>query len=244
MNPQQLSPGDRDDREVLIGRIKGTLLDDETIQYWRKDPRHYLRVATMAVFELVPSRFRTLTERLRQPSARAEIPAVLARRQGQYRTSAARIRGNSHSRYRRLDQFLSRGRTEGLCRRRGSGLKHDFTASNDAAIAARRGLQSLPGKSAEPGRWRFALKSAVFVERLTDNGMVTLPVSQLPDIALRQLHKDQAALKAAAHEVDPSKSAGAVVEDIRRQHPSAETLLPTAEQDLSGLRAFVSSIAS
>ena len=79
MNPQPLSPGDRDDREVLIGRIKGTLLDDETIQYWRKDPSRYIRVATMAVFELVHRDFAPLAERLRAAIARErEIPAVLA----------------------------------------------------------------------------------------------------------------------------------------------------------------------
>jgi len=33
--PTSLSAKDRDDREVLIGTIKGALLDDETIQYWR-----------------------------------------------------------------------------------------------------------------------------------------------------------------------------------------------------------------
>src|SRR5271170_3490336 len=38
MDPKALNPMDRDDREVLIGVIKGQLLDDETIQYWRKDP--------------------------------------------------------------------------------------------------------------------------------------------------------------------------------------------------------------
>src|ERR1700691_30639 len=74
----RLSPADRDDREVLIGRIKGTLLDDDTIQYWRTDPSRYSRLATSAVFELVHRDFAPLLERLRSAIAREhEISAVL-----------------------------------------------------------------------------------------------------------------------------------------------------------------------
>src|ERR1700723_4152185 len=46
MDPHGLGPWDRDDREALIGHIKGELLDDEAIQYWRRDPGRYSRVAT------------------------------------------------------------------------------------------------------------------------------------------------------------------------------------------------------
>ncbi len=241
MNPQPLSPGDRDDREVLIGRIKGTLLDDETIQYWRKDPSRYIRVATMAVFELVHRDFAPLAERLRAAIARErEIPAVLAAAKANIEHPPRAfveiaIRGIAGS-----INFYRDGAPQAFAAVEDPGLKGDFTASNDAAIAALEDYKAFLETQLSQADGDFALKSAVFVERLTDNEMVTLPVSQLRDIALRQLRKDQAALKAAAHEVDPSKSADAVVEDIRRQHPSADTLLPTAEQDLSGLRAFVS----
>jgi hypothetical protein len=79
MDPLGLGPRDRDDREALIGHIKGELLDDEAIQYWRKDPGRYRRVATSAVFELVHRDFAPLAERLRSAIARErEIPAVLA----------------------------------------------------------------------------------------------------------------------------------------------------------------------
>jgi len=36
MDSRRLTPWERDDREMLMGRIKGTLLDDdEAVQYWR-----------------------------------------------------------------------------------------------------------------------------------------------------------------------------------------------------------------
>jgi hypothetical protein len=241
MNSRQLSPGDRDDREVLIGRIKGTLLDDETIKYWRKDPSRYTRVATLAVFELVHRDFAPLAERLRAAIARErEIPAVLAAGKTNidhppraFVEIAIRNIAGSIS-------FFRDGAPRAFAAVEDPELKRDFAISNDAAIAAFEDYKAFLETQLSKADGEFALKSELFVERLADNEMVALPVGKLRDIALRQLHTDQAALKTAAHEVDPAKSVGAVVEDIRRQHPNADTLLPTAEEDLSGLRAFVS----
>jgi uncharacterized protein (DUF885 family) len=240
MNPQQLSPGDRDDREVLMGRIKGTLLDDETIKYWRKDPSRYSRVATLAVFELVHRDFAPLAERLRAAIARErEVPAVLAAGKVNIEHPPRAfveiaLRGIAGS-----INFYRDGAPKAFAAVADPELQRDFATSNDAAIAAFEDYKAFLETQLSKADGDFALQSAVFVERLTDNEMIALPVSELHDIALRQLHKDQAALKVAAHEVDPAKSVGAVVEDIRRQHPNAATLLPTAEEDLSGLRAFV-----
>ncbi len=241
MDPHRLSPGDRDDREVLIGHIKGELLDDEAIQYWRKDPGRYSRVATLAVFELLHRDFAPLAERLRSAIARErEIPAVLAAGKANiehppraFVEIALRNISGSINFYREAapSAFAAVDDPE---------LKRDFATSNAAAISAFEDYKAFLEAQLSTADGDFALRPDLFVQRLTDNEMVALPVRKLRDIALRQLHRDQASLKAAAHEMDPSKTVAAVVEEVRRQHPSAETLLPTAEADLSGLRSFVS----
>jgi hypothetical protein len=199
MNPQQLSPGDRDDREVLMGRIKGTLLDDETIKYWRNDPSRYSRVATLAVFELVHRDFAPLAERLRAAIARErEVPAVLA---------AGKV--NIEHPPRAFVEIALRGITGSINFYRDGApktfaavadpeLKRDFAASNDAVIAAFEDYKAFLETQLSKADGDFALQSAVFVERLTDNEMIALPVSKLHDIALRQLHQDQAALRVDA----------------------------------------------
>jgi Bacterial protein of unknown function (DUF885) len=241
MNPQQLSPTDRDDREVLMGRIKGMLLDDENIKYWRKDPSRYSRVATLAVFELVHRDFAPLAERLRAAIARErEIPAVLSAGKANIEhpprafveIAIRNVAGSIH--------FYRDGASKAFASVESPELKRDFATSNAAAIAAFEDYKAFLEAQLSKADGDFALKSDVFVERLTDNEMVALPVNKLREIAWRQLHTDQTALNAAAHEVDPTKSISAVLEDIRRQHPSADTLLSTAKQDLSGLRTFVS----
>jgi uncharacterized protein (DUF885 family) len=241
MNPRQLSPGDRDDREVLIGRIKGTLLDDETIQYWRKDPSRYSRIATLSVFELVHRDFAPLAERLRSAIARErEVPAVLAAGKANVEHPPRAFVEIAIRNIAGSISFYRDGAPRAFAPVQDPALKRDFAASNGAVIAAFEDYKAFLETQLSKADGDFALKSDLFVERLTDNEMVDLPVSKLRDIALRQLRNDQAALKAAAREVDPAKSVDAVVADIRRQHPSAETLLATAAEDLSGLRTFVS----
>jgi hypothetical protein len=241
MDAHRLSPGERDDREVLIGHIKGALLDNETIQYWRTDPSRYSRVATSAVFELVRRDFAPLAERLRSAIARErEIPALLAAGKANIEHPPRAFVEIAIRNIAGSIKFYRDAAPGAFAAVEDPELQRDFATGNAATIAAFEDYKAFLEAQLSNADGDFALKSDVFVQRLTDNEMVALPVRKLRAVALRQLHRDQAALRAAAHELDASKSVAAVVEQVRRQHPSAETLLPTAEADLSGLRTFVS----
>jgi hypothetical protein len=241
MDAHRLSPRDRDDREVLMGRIKGILLDDDTIQYWRSDPGRYSRVATSAVFELVHRDFAPLAERLRSAIARErEIPALLAAGKANIEHPPRAFVEIAIRNIAGSINFYRDAAPNAFAAVEDPELKRDFATSNAAVIAAFEDYKVFLEGQLSKADGNFALKSDLFVQRLTDNEMVALPVRKLRDIALRQLHRDQAALKVAAHEVDASKSVAAVVEQVRGYHPSAEELLPTAQADLAGLRSFVS----
>jgi uncharacterized protein (DUF885 family) len=241
MDPQRLNPGERDDREVLMGRIKGALLDDEAIQYWRKDPGRYSRVATSAVFELALRDFAPLDARLRSAIARErEIPALLAAGKANMEHPPRAFVEIAIRNIAGSINFYRDAAPGAFAAVEDPELKRDFATSNAAVIAAFEDYKAFLQELLSKADGDFALKSEVFVQRLTDNEMVALPVTKLRAIAWQQLRKDQAALKAAAHRVDASKSVAAVVEQVRSQHPSADALLSTADADLSGLRAFVS----
>jgi uncharacterized protein (DUF885 family) len=240
MDSRRLSRWERDDREVLIGHIKGTLLDDEAIQYWRKDPGRYSRVATSAVFELVQRDFSPLVERLRSAIAReSEIPAVLSAGKANIEHPPRAFVEIAIRNIAGSINFYRSAAPRAFAAVDDPELMRDFATSNAAAVAAFEDYRAFLESELVNADGDFALKSDLFVRRLNDNEMVDLPVTKLREIALRQLHRDQAALKAAARRVGTSKSVAEVVEQVRRQHPSAETLLPTAEANLSGLRTFV-----
>ncbi|HSC60821.1 MAG TPA: DUF885 family protein, partial [Rhizomicrobium sp.] len=66
----KLSLADRDDRDVLVGEIDRTLLEDETVQLWRHDPGTYVNILTYAAFQLIERDFAPLPERMKNTIAR------------------------------------------------------------------------------------------------------------------------------------------------------------------------------
>jgi Bacterial protein of unknown function (DUF885) len=235
-----LTPLERDDREVLVGTIKGTLLDDETIQYWRHDPDRYSRAATGAIYALVERDFAPLEERLKSAIAREQqIPALLA--QGKtnivhppraFVEIALRNVAGSLA-------FFRKAVPEAFAPVADAALQQEFKAANDGVVAALVDYQGFLQGQLEQADGSFALGPKIYAERLADNEMVDTKLPVLRRIADARLKRDQAALQAAAKRIDPAKPAAELVEQLRAEHPTADTLLKTADDDLAGLRQFV-----
>jgi hypothetical protein len=240
VSPESLTPMDRDDRDIMIGTIKGALLDDETIQYWRHDPDRYSRVATSAVFELVHRDFAPLRDRLSAAIARErQVPALLAAGKANIEhpprafveIAIRNIAGSLN--------FYRTGAPATFAAVKAPELQRAFAAANDAVIAAFEDYKAFLTDQLPKADGSFALGADVFVERLSDNEMLDTPVTALREIAYDRLRRDQAALKTAALQVDPAKPVEAVLKALRAEHPTAATLLKTAQDDLAGLRVFV-----
>jgi hypothetical protein len=119
-------------------------------------------------------------------------------------------------------------------------LKRDLATANDAAITAFVDYKTYLEDVLKPkADGDFALDSELFAKRMAYNEMVDIPLERLLEIAYVQLRKDQSALSKAARQVDPVAPVEAVLKEIRAQHPTADMLIPTAKDDLAGLRAFV-----
>jgi len=50
VNPRTLSENDRDDREIMIASIQGSLLEEDSVQMWRKNPDAYSGAVTGSIF--------------------------------------------------------------------------------------------------------------------------------------------------------------------------------------------------
>jgi len=240
MDPKTLNPTDRDDREVLIGVIKGQLLDNETIQYWRKDPGRYTAIASGAVFELVHRDFAPLDDRLRAAIARERgIPALLAAGKANLQHPPRAFVEIALRNVAGTIAFYKDAAPAAFAAVQDADLQRDFAASNGAVLTALDDFKNFLQAALDKADGNFALGAEIYRQRLADNEMVDLPVPKLREIAYKRLHQDQASLQASAHLVDPHKSVADVVAAVRKDHPTAEQLLPTAADDLAGLRAYV-----
>jgi hypothetical protein len=168
IDPATLSVSDRDDREILIGSIRGKLLDAETIRYWQKDPDVYVSSATSAVFNLVHRDFAPLVDRLRSVIARErEIPALLASGRANVEHPPRpfveiAIRNVAGS----ID-FLKTGAPAAFAVVEDQELKREFAASNDSAIAAFEKYKTYLEQELIPkADGDFALGSDLFAKRM------------------------------------------------------------------------------
>src|SRR5437867_1554828 len=78
IDPRTLSQNDRDDREIMIATIHSSLLEEDRIQQWRKNPDNYSSAVTSSVFSLIKRDFAPPEERLRSVIEREmQIPRAL-----------------------------------------------------------------------------------------------------------------------------------------------------------------------
>jgi len=241
IDPAMLSAGDRNDREVLINCIKGKLLDAEAIGYWQIDPNVYVDSATSAVFNLVHRDFAPLADRWRWVIARErQIPMLLTEGKANIEHPPRAFVDIAIRNVAGSIDFLKNGASAAFTAVEDQKLKRQFTAANDSAIAAFEDYAAYLEQELKPkADGDFALGSNLFAKRMAYNEMVDSSPDELLDIAYAQLHKDQSAVAEAAREVNPTAPLEIVLKEIRAQHPAVDTLIPTARDNLAGLRAFV-----
>ena len=73
---------------------------------------------------------------------------------------------------------------------------------------------------------------------LYDEG-ITMEPEQILAIGLSELKKEQERFNAAAKIINPNKKPIDVHEDIQKEHPSADSLIPTAKEHLEAIRQFL-----
>ncbi len=240
-DPATLPPGDRNDREMLMSSIRGKLLDLEAIGYWRKDPSIYLQTAVAAVFGLVHRDFAPLEVRLRSVIAREKkIPALLAAGKVNVQHAPRAFVEIASRNVTGAIDFIKARAPAAFASVEDDELKRGFVAANDAVLAALEDYKTYLEQQLKPrADGVFALGPELFAQRLAYDDMIDITPERLRDIAHTQLRKDRDALALVARDVDPIAPTEITLQKLRADHPSAAALIPTARDDLSGLRSFV-----
>ena len=241
LDPRALSPLDRDDREIMIATIHSLLLEEDRVQMWRKNPDTYSSAVTSSIFALIKRDFAPPEERLRSVIEREkQISRALTQARGVLRTppkiytriAIEQLPGN-------ID-FFQTTVPDAFKNVNHAVLLADFKQSNDAAIAALKDYQGWLQKNLLPrSRGTFAIGAENYRLKLLYDEMVDVPLPRLLKIGYAQLRKDQQALVETARRIDPKKKPEDVLKELERDHPTADTLLSSAQQQLDGLRQFL-----
>jgi uncharacterized protein (DUF885 family) len=229
------------DRQLVLNNIHTTLLTLETIRPWEKNPDFYSTGITSSAFSLMERKFAPPEVRLRSLIAREhQMPAAL--------TAARQNLRNCPRIYTEIAlqqlpgdiDFFRQNVPSAFSEVKDATLLAEFKQSNAAVIDALTSYQSwMKGDLLPRSNGDFRIGKDTFALKLLYDDMVTTPLDQLLQIGDADLHKNQAAFNALAHEIDPNKSPQEVLLMLGNDHPSPDQLLASFHDTFNGLIGFI-----
>jgi uncharacterized protein (DUF885 family) len=240
LDPKSLPQKDEDDREVLIGKIEARLLEEEDIQMWRHDPGAYSGEVTEAVFQTIKRDYAPLAERMRYAIEREQrIPELLATARTVIDKPPRVYVDVALENIEGAIGFFESSVPEAFKPVADKDQQKQLTDVNAKALAALKDYRDWL-KSIQPAaNGGYALGAEKYRRKLAYDEMVDMPLDQVLAVGEAQLKKDQALFVASAHRIDPVKSPDEVADALIKDHPTGETLIPTARDQLVALRKFI-----
>lgn len=240
-SPAGLSETSTGDREFLISKIQGQLLELENIQMWRRDPDTYTSTATNSIFLLMSRTFAPQADRLRSVVARERAIPKLLEEARKNLSDVPRVYTQVA-----LDDLSGTGTffqndvPNAFSDVEDPKLLAEFRASNQKTIAALRAYQTFLKRHLLPvSNGDFRIGAENYRKKLLYDEMVDIPLDRLLKIGYADLRRNQERVKEVAAQIDPKKTPREVMSDLQKDHPTADQLLPTFRNVLSGLKQFI-----
>jgi len=229
------------DRELLINDIRSELLTIETIRPWQRNPDFYSSGITEAAFALMERTFAPPQDRLRSLIAREKLmPATLMAAQKNLRDCPRIYTEIALEQLPGDISFFQKDVPSAFAEVKDAALLASFRQSNGAVMQALTSYEAWMKKDLLPrSNGDFRIGKDAFARKLLYDEMVDVPIDHLLEIGYADLHKNQAAFNALAHEVDPAKTPQQVLEALGNDHPAPDHLLDSFRDTFSGLIAFI-----
>jgi hypothetical protein len=243
IDSSSLTPDERVDRRILLGIIDGWLLEQETLENWRRNPMQYAAALTDGIHDLMtkesapaPARMRFIIAKLRRaPSllaaARSNIPnppPLFAQR------GAAMVRGAGEMLGKDLDLAFAADPSR--------VLRDSLRRAADAVIplidayAAYLEKELIPGTTGD-----FAIGAVNLSRRYLAEELIDTPLDVMVAIGERELRKSQSEFRAAAIALAPGKDPQETWRSIRRDHPARGGVVAATRKIVDSLTSFVAS---
>jgi uncharacterized protein (DUF885 family) len=239
----KLSRDEAIDAEFLDGKIRGELLDLETLRTWQVNPMTYAALPGEAIDGLIKREFAPAADRLRAVIAREHaIPDL-------YSVARANLQ-DPPKEFTDLALRMAKGSVgffEGAvaswakaAAKDDPALLREFARANAAVVAAAKEFAHWLETDLKPrSRGKYAIGADNFRALMKYDELVDLPLDELLARGEAQLAKDYEAFVATAKEIDPHKSPAEVMKSLSDAHPTADDLIPSVRRSLEAARTFV-----
>lgn len=240
MTPAGLDSARVVDRDILLSRIQGEILDLETIRPWEKDPNYYVDMVTEGIYNLIARSFAPAAERMSSVIAREnQLGTVLAASLENLVNPPKIWTQVSIEQARGAVEFMKTAVPAAFQDVSDTNLRADFEASNALAIRDMESyIQFLEGSVLPVSNGSYQLGEVNFQARLLYEEMCDIPIFRLEKIGEEHLKALQAEVAAVASAIDKDKTPAELFRILSIDHPKPSELVATTDLLLEDLRAF------
>ena len=240
-DPKTLTPDERVDQRILLGIIDGWLLEQKTLQNWRRNPMLYASALADGVHNLMtmtsdpaPVRMRRIITKLRQlpaflNDAKTNVvnpPRLFAER------GAGFLRGAQEMLGRDLDAAFAADSNAAL--RDSLRKAADVAIPQIAAYVAYLERDVIPKATGD-----FTIGAANLSRRYLAEELIDTPLETMVAIGERELARSKAEFRAAAAKLDATRDPVKVWEQVRKDHPKMGGVVAATQRIVDSLSAFV-----
>jgi uncharacterized protein (DUF885 family) len=237
---EKLSQRQSIDLQILRAAVKKEIFHRQEMSIFERDPTVYARAADLNIY--IKRNFAPLDDRVRSIVAiESQVPNIIIAAKTNLDTVLPKpyvelaiqiARGSA--------DFLRKNLVEAIADLRDEQIRTEFRESNRRAAAALSDYAGWLERERLPkATGDFALGREKFRRFIAETELVDLEPERLLEIAMTQLKNEQAAFAEAAKTIEPDKSPAELFNEIKSEHPTADSLLPTITKDLEQIRKFV-----
>ena len=228
------------DWKLLRSNIKNELFSFEDLKVYNKNPMTYAGAIDVNIY--VKRNFAPIEQQIKSIIAiENEAPKL-------YEAAKANLQDSLALPHIQLAIEIARGSASFLGKDllvalkdvKNDSLMKAFNVANTKAIAAINDYADfLEKEKLSKAHNKYAIGKENYQKMLLYGEGITMSADEILAIGMKELQKEQAAFNAAAKIINPNKKPIDVYNDIQKEHPTAESLIPDAKKNLEAIRQFL-----
>jgi uncharacterized protein (DUF885 family) len=237
----RLSPDERVDQRILDGIIDGWLLEQETLQNWRRNPMLYASAISDGVHNLMTKEYAPAPVRMRNIISKlADVPRLLEAARTNIVNPPRLLAERGAVMMRGASSMLANDLRLAFAERAPAPLLDSLV---QAAHAARTHIDGyarwLEGEVIPTATGDFVVGAENLARRYRGEELIDTPLEQLVAIGERELAAAQREFRAAAQRLAPGRDPLQTWQAVRRDHPARGGVVAATQRIVDSLSTFV-----
>jgi uncharacterized protein (DUF885 family) len=236
-----LTPDQAADREIVMGDIRSSLLDLESIRIWETNPDHYSSTASNAVFVIMSRNFAPQDERLKSVIARErQMPRMFEAARANLKNPPRIYTEVALEQLPGIISFFQKDVPLAFGGVKDGTLLNEFHEANAIVIRELERYEAFLKNDLLPrSKGDFRIGAENYRKKLLYDEMVDIPLDRLVQIGYANLRQNQELFRETAKKIDPRRTPQQILEAAEKDHPAPDKLLDAFRDTLGGLRAYI-----